>query len=57
MKSYCLGCRASVSGDGKVLEIQLILKQQGFVLCGSTYIQIFSIVDTIVLHDPQLVEQ
>lgn len=31
--------------------IRLTLEQRGFELCGSTYMCVFSIVNTIVLHD------
>ena len=36
--------------------IQLTLEQHEFELHGSTYTQIFSVVDTVVLHDLPLVD-
>ena len=40
----------------QLFVIQLTLEQHGFELCRSTYRRTFSTVNTIVLHDPWLVE-
>ena len=48
--------RVSDRWEGISLAIHLTPEQHGFELCRSTYTQIFSTVDTTVLHDPQLLE-
>ena len=37
-------------------EVELTLEQHRFELCGSTYMQIISVVNTVVLHGLLLVE-
>lgn len=37
-------------------EVQLTLEQHRFELCGSTYVQIISVVNTVVLRGLLLVE-
>ena len=46
----------TAEGDMQLTNVQLTLEQHRFELCGSTYVQIISVVNTVVLRGLLLVE-